>query len=155
MDRARGKSFARTVWWPERPIVLRDVLALGPIVCILFIIGVSTRNDNLPAINMFLSLVYMILVIVRSARLNIGINTWKPFLIYLAVGGVLSFNVAAGLVISGRESADIGNLIAGGFATAIMAALLAGVATLLQFVLRRILQLSLFKTRIRSTLPIS
>ena len=59
------------------------------------------------------------------------------------------------MFLDGKESTDVANIVADVFATIIMAAMLAGIAILLQFVLRRIFQLKLFKSRIRSAAPIS
>lgn len=155
VDQAQGKDSVKSAWWPTHPIVLRDVLVLGPVLCVLFIISISIRNDDLPFINVLLLFFYILLVIVRSARLNIGINTWKPFYRYLAIGLLLTLNITTGVLLSHRTSVSIGDVIAQVFVMVIIAAMLAGVATLLHFVLRRIFQLSLFKSRIRSTLPIS
>src|SRR5213078_612146 len=149
------RRLAWTSWWLAGPIMRRDVLVLGPTLGIFSVIGVSVRSGGVFAFNTVMLLVYMLVVVVRSARLNIGVNTWKPFCRYFAIGTLSGLCISVGMFLDGKESTDVANIVADVFATIIMAAMLAGIAILLQFVLRRIFQLKLFKSRIRSAAPIS
>src|SRR5262249_46362309 len=70
-------------WW--------DLAVLGALLSINFVLGISSPGASYPApgLNMFLLLAYMFVVAIRNARLNIGIDTWKSFSIYLGIALLL------------------------------------------------------------------
>jgi TIR domain len=147
----KGFGAAQTGGAQKLPIKWWDLLVLGALLSINFVIGLTRgRAYPAPGFNMFILLAYMFVVAVRNARLNIGIDTWKSFSIYLVLGLlIIPFGLAIDWINGVQEFENFG-LTAG---IGILAVIVAGGANLLQFVLRKVLQRSLFKSRIGEGLP--
>jgi TIR domain len=147
----RPKAAAQTSATQKLPMKWRDLFVLGAFLSINFVIGVASGAPTpTPGFNMFAVFAYMFVVAVRQAKLNIGIDTWKSFSIYLGLGLLLiPFGLAIDWI-NGVQKFENFGLTAG---IAFFALISAGVANLLQFVLRFVLQRSLFKSRIGEAPP--
>jgi TIR domain len=148
---AEPKVAAQTSVAQKLPVKWWDLLVLGAVLSINFVIGLTPGEAYpAPGFNMFVLLAYMFLVAVRNAKLNIGIDTWKSFSIYLGLGLlIIPFGLAIDWINGVQKFENFG--LTAGFA--ILAVIIAGVANLVQFVLRKVLQRSLFKSRIGEDLP--
>jgi hypothetical protein len=133
------------------PVKSWDFVVLGALLSINFVIGVTSGAPSpTPGFNMFVVFAYMFVVAVRNAKLNIGVDTWKSFSIYLGLALLLiPFGLAIDWINGVQKFENFG--LTAGFA--ILAVIIAGVANLLQFVLRNVLQRSLFKSRIGQAPP--
>jgi TIR domain len=133
------------------PVKSWDFVVLGALLSINFVIGVTSGAPSpTPGFNMFVVFAYMFVVAVRNAKLNIGVDTWKSFSIYLGLALLLiPFGLAIDWINGVQKFENFG--LTAGFA--ILAVIIAGVANLLQFVLRNVLQRSLFKSRIGQVPP--
>jgi len=148
VDAAVGRRSPR-----ELPIKAIDFCILLPLLWLIFSLGVSGafgggRGNPAPALNMLLLIIYMFVVAIRSARLNISIFSVTSFVIYLCIGLLI---LPSALLIDWLLGVK-GDYFSLAMALTTMCVIAAACANVLQFVLRKVFQRNIFRTQIREPL---